>query len=298
MEFPTEKLGFTHHMLYPGYAEDEVYHADTVLALARRPDIGCLDCCLPINPRERKRAAAGLRGCGKQITYVNHLFPARKISLGSGDFAEQRIAREFLVREVEAAAEAGADQFLFVSGIDMPWDRDGAIKRFAEICLWLCELLRGHGITPLIEPLDTAVDKRFLIGSTETAVSFVESLRAQGADLALEVDMGHVPLLFESFESAYRRAAEALARVHLSSCVVGDTNDPMFGDTHPSFFYPAGLHRRGDLTRVLRVLKEIGYLDSPGKLVFEVNPLPSEDPEKTIRDHTDLLASAFAECGC
>ncbi len=100
----TYTLGFVHHMLYPRYADDAAYHADTVLALANREDVACFDCCLPIDPFQRKRAIQGLRGNTKQVTYVNHLFPAGRLSLGSADFAVRHIAMEFLKREVEAVS--------------------------------------------------------------------------------------------------------------------------------------------------------------------------------------------------
>jgi hypothetical protein len=293
MHFPIEKIGIVHHMLYPNYVVDQKYHADTVIALSQREDIGCFDCCLPVDASERKRAIEGIRGCGKQITYVNHLFPMKKFSMGSADFAERQIIRDFLLREVDTAAAVGASQFLFVSGADMPGDRDDAIKRFGEMAVWLCERLGEHGITGIIEPIDTCVDKRFLLGSTKDSVAFVESLRPAVKNLALVVDMGHIPLLFENYEDAYRCAGAVLERVHLSNCLVGDTNDMFFGDRHPSFFYPGGYVDENSLPRVLRVLKEIGYLDSPHSLVFEVNPLPGEAPDDTVKNHLAILNKAM-----
>ncbi len=290
---PVEKYGFVHHMLYPAYARDPRTHADTVLALARREDIGCMDFCLPMDAAQRQRAIEGLSGTGKQLTYVNHLFPARKISLGTADAAEQHIVRVFLQREVEAAAACGASQFLFVSGIDVPEDHAGALERFGEVTAWLCGLLAERGMTGIIEPLDTGIDKRFLLGSTADSCAFVERLGLP--NLALEVDMGHIPCLFEEFESSYRRARGCLGRVHLSSCVLQDPLDPMFGDRHPSFFHPAGHLHQGDLARVLRVLREIGYFapDDSRRMLFEVNPLPGEDTESCIAAHLRLLRDAW-----
>jgi sugar phosphate isomerase/epimerase len=295
MQFPKEKYGFVHHMLFPLFVKDAAYHTDTLIAISQRDDIGCFDCCLPLDPSQRKRAVTALTGCGKQITYVNHLFPAKKISLGSADFAEQVITRDFLERELEAAAAIGADQFLFTSGTDVGEDQAGALARFAETTEWFCGLLRAHNITGLIEPIDTWFDKRFLLGSTADSAAFVSSLRGCVDNLALEVDMGHIPLLFEDFEPAYRVAAPYLRRVHLSNCVMKNPRDPFFGDRHPSFFYPGGQHGLEELRRVLRILKETGFLETPGKLVFEVNPLPGENPDKTIGDHLALLRAASAE---
>jgi sugar phosphate isomerase/epimerase len=287
-------LGFVHHMLYPGYAADQAYHAGTVLALSGRDDIGCFDCCLPVDPVQRKRAALGLRGCGKQITYVNHLFPAGKLSLGSADFAIQHIVKEFLKREVDAAAEIGADSFLFVSGADVPDGRGDAVKRFGEVAVWLCGLLAEHGLTGLLEPLDTGLDKRFLLGSTDDCVRFIEGLGVQ--NLKLEVDMGHIPCLFETFEDSYRRAAKLLGRVHLSNCVLKDPGDPFFGDRHPSFFHPSGHLGLGDLVRVLRALREVGFIGGEnGHMVFEVNPLAGEDAEETVRAHLGLFNEALSK---
>lgn len=292
---PVEKIGFVHHMLYPEYVRDDAIHADTVLELARREDIGCMDLCLPLEPEQRKRAIRGLRGTDKQITYANHLFPARKISLGTADAAERHILREFLAREIDAAAEIGASQYLFVSGADVPDGHEAALERFAVVTRWLCGLLAERGMTGILEPLDTGVDKRFLLGSTEESCRFVEGLRLP--NLALEVDMGHIPCLFEEFESSYVRAKGCLGRVHLSSCVLRDPRDPMFGDRHPSFFYPGGHLGAGDLARVLRALRGIGYMapGDPRKLLFEVNPLPGEGAETCVRSHLALLDDAWRQ---
>ena len=288
------RLGFVHHMLYPRYAGDPAYHADTVLALAAREDIACLDCCLPADSFHRKRAVRGLRGNSKQITYVNHLFPAGKLSLGSADFAVRHIAMEFLKREVDAAAQIGADSFLFVSGADVPEDHADAVKRFGELAVWLCRLLNEHGMLGLLEPLDTGLDKRFLLGSTEESACFVESLGQP--NLKLEIDTGHIPCLFEDFEAAYRRAAPLLGRVHLSNCVLKNPRDVFFGDRHPSFFHPGGQLGLCELVHVLRVLAEIGYIgENAGHLVFEVNPLEGEDAEQTVCSHLKLFTQAMAQ---
>jgi sugar phosphate isomerase/epimerase len=281
-------------MLYPGYADDPAYHADTVLALAGRTDIDCFDCCLPIEPGHRRRAAVGLRDCTKQITYVNHLFPAQKLSLGSADFAVGHIVREFLKGEVEIAAEIGADSFLFVSGADVPEDQEGALERFGELTVWLCELLAERGMTGLLEPLDTGLDKRFLIGSTERSVRFVQGLNLP--NLKLEVDMGHLPCLFEDFETSYRLAAPHLGRVHLSNCVLRNPRDRFFGDRHPSFFHPGGQLGQSELTRVLRVLRDIGFIgENAGHMVFEVNPLDGEDAERTVGSHLSRFKRALEQ---
>ncbi len=293
---PTEKLGFVHHMLYPASLSDSKAHADTAIALSQRDDIGAVDLCLPIDETERARAIAAIRGCGKQITYVNHLFPARKISLATADPAERWIAKEFLRREADAAAQIGATQLLFVSGIVPPGSRADAMARFGEMARWLTQdVLRPLGIAGIIEPLDTGIDKRFLMGSTVEGCQLVESLGLP--DLFLEIDMGHIPCLFEDFEESYRVAAPYLGRVHLSSCILRDTEDPFFGDRHPSFFHPAGhLHVR-DLRNVLRILDGIGYF-APGderKLLFEVNPLPGECAEECVMSHLKLLQEALLE---
>ncbi len=287
------KLGFVHHMLYPSFIQSARAHVDTLVALSRREDVGCMDLCLQTDGGARAEAIRALRGCGKQITYVNHLFPARKISLGTADAAERWIIRSFLTREADAAAEIGASQFLFVSGADVPGDRENAVKRFGEIAVWFCGLLAERGIEGVIEPLDTGVDKRFLIGSTEESCRLVESLGLP--NLGLEVDLGHIPCLFETFEASYRRAKACLRRVHLSSCVLTNPADPMFGDRHPSFFHPGGHLSEDDLARVLRVLCEIGYFEEGDdrRLLFEVNPLPGEDADDCVRAHRALFASAW-----
>jgi hypothetical protein len=287
MNFPLERLGFVHHMLYPGYIKDEAFHADTVLELAGRDEFGAIDFCLPIDPQERKRAIIGLRSCEKQMTYVNHLFPHKKISMGTADFSEKRIIRNFLELEVEAAAEVGASQFLFTSGTDVLNDHQEAIKRFGEMAGWLCEMLAKYGINGIIEPVDTAVDKKFLLGSTKDSVGFVKSVQME--NLSLILDMGHMPLLFEDFEDSCRIAGNLLKRVHLATCLVADQRDPLFGDNHISFFHPLSHLGEKELGDNLQSLRRLGYFETQGKILFEVRPLKSESAESCIASHLAML---------
>jgi len=88
-----------------------------------------------------------------------------------------------------------------------PADREA----FTGFVRWLCAELKPHGITALLEPFDTTIDKKFLYGSTADCVALLDSLALETSNLGIELDLAHVPLMGESSEHAIRTVAPYLA---------------------------------------------------------------------------------------
>lgn len=291
------RLGLVHHMLYPDCGEHPEEHVPTLKALAGRADIETLDCCLPYEPEARAELVPCLRACGKaDLTFATHFFPLRKLSFCTPSRTEQAQAR-LVVRDMVAQAVAiGATGFIFASGGPTPSQASPAHRAaFADFCRWLCGQLRPHGITALLEPFDTTIDKRFLYGSTAECVALIEGLRPDVDNLGIELDMAHVPLMGETFETAIRTVAPYLQRVHLGNCVLRDTAHPRYGDTHPPMGFPGGEIDVPELAGILSLLRDVGFLsrEQRGNLVIEMTPWPGRSVDETIADSLERLDRAW-----
>jgi len=207
------RLGLVHHMLYPSCMEDSDDHLRTLLKFVERDDIETFDCCLPYGSDRRRRLVPAIRDSGKEdITFATHLFPLRKLAPTTPAPHEQAQVRMIVSDMIEQAAAIGATGFIFASGGPAPSAATPADREaFAGFVCWLCAELKPHGITALLEPFDTTIDKKFLYGSTADCVALLDSLALETSNLGIELDLAHVPLMGESSEHAIRTVAPYLA---------------------------------------------------------------------------------------
>jgi hypothetical protein len=134
------------------------------------------------------------------------------------------------------------------------------------------------------------VDKCFLIGPTLDGIVVAQRVRERYPEFGLVLNLAHLPLLGEDFETAVRMSAPFLARVHIGNCIVAS------GDSHPRFGAPGGEIGVAELSCFLRALLSVGYLSAGGRNVvaFEVRPAPHEDPLEVIAESKRVLCEAWA----
>ena len=289
------KIGLVHHLLYPRCIADPDYHLQTLLRFVKREEIETLDCCIPYGEERRKKAIPVLKDCGKEITYTMHLFPLRKISLGSTCPQEQGLTRLVIKDQIEVAVAVGAARFIFGSGADMPQGRPAAKKAFADFCRWFCKELKPYGMTALLEPFDRTFDKKYLYGPTSECVELIESLKPEVDNLALELDVAHLPLMNESFKDAFKTAGPDLKYVHLGNCIKKDASHPWYGDFHPPVGIDGGEIDIPELVSIFRICLDIGYLkeENRGRLVLEMQPFPGKTVDETVQDNLQRLEKAW-----
>ncbi|HEX2949226.1 MAG TPA: sugar phosphate isomerase/epimerase [Armatimonadota bacterium] len=291
------RLGLVHHMLYPDCAEHPEEHVATLTTLAARSDIETFDCCLPYDPIARGVLEPVLRNCGKtDITFATHFFPLRWLSFCDLSPTAQAQAKMIVKDMVTCAAAIGATGFIFASGGPTPAQATPAHHAaFAAFCRWFCGELKPYGITAMLEPFDMTIDKCFLYGPTSACMELIDSLSPGIDNLAIELDMAHLPLMGENFADAIKTVAPRLARVHLGNCVRCDTSHPRYGDTHPPMGFPGGEIDVPELTAILRQLLDVGFLDTRhrGSLILEMTPWPGKCVEDTITDAWARLATAW-----
>ncbi len=69
----------------------------------------------------------------------------------------------------------------------------------------------------MLEPFNTAIDKKFLYGKTADCVFLLESLKKKAANLRIELDIAHIPLIGESYEDAIKTVSPEEKFLHRNS---------------------------------------------------------------------------------
>ncbi len=291
------KLGLVHHMLYPKSVYNSAYHADTLIEFSKRVDIDTFDCCVPYDKKERQKTIRALNKCEKEKCYALHLFPAKKISLASLDKTEQEITRLVIKDQIKAASDINAKGFVFVSGADIPEARKEAKEAFLSFCRWFCCELGKYGITALLEPFDRTIDKKFLYGPIDECIELVDELSQEFGNIGIELDIAHLPLMGEGFESAIKRCGNRIKRVHIGNCVLCDKDDTWYGDKHPPVCFKKGVIAEPELSVILKTLLDIGYLseNERGALVMEMQPYPGTSAEYTINSTMEILNNVWRQ---
>ncbi len=289
------KFGLVHHILYPKCLEDADYHADTLLDFVKRTDIETLDCCLPYGEKRRKRLIKNVKNCKKEITYSLHMFPQRKISLSSIDLIERGLIRLVIKDQIDMAVAIGARSFVFVSGADVPDNRQKAKESFKDFCRWFCCMLKPHSITALLEPFDRDIDKKFLYGPINECVELMDIMSKEVDNLGIELDIGHIPLMGEDLKYAIKTSARYIKRVHLGNCILKNKNNPLYGDKHPPIGIEEGEINIPEIALILENLLEIGYLkkEKRNPLVLEMIPFPGKTVEFTVSESIRRLEEAW-----
>ena len=140
-----------------------------------------------------------------------------------------------------------------------------------------------------LEPTDWDVDKYFLLGKLEDTVKCVESISKAGQNIGILLDMGHIPIIHETIQSAVAKTAPFLQHIHMGNCVIKDKNHPLYGDKHPCWGHEGGEYDENDGELYLRELKKAGYFSgkTAQTVSFEMRPLTGMNAEQTIKYLSD-----------
>ncbi len=288
------KIGLAYHLLYPDCAKDPVYHVRTCIDFINAYDIETFDCIMPFGAEHRQALIPHLKKCGKEIVFNNHISLLRKINPSSNSYIHQELAKVIIADQIDAAKSIGATGYILTSGKNVTdKSKTKTLKNFANYCCWFCNKLRPHGITALLEPFDTSIDKKFILGPTAECVQFIESLDIE--NLGIELDFAHIPLLGESFYEAIKNTHKHLKRVHLGNCILKDKTSKWYGDKHPPIGIEGGEIDTRELAEILSTLLEFGYLNKKerGALVLEIRPIGKMTQEELVADNFKKLYDAW-----
>ena len=277
-------VGINHQFLDVRSMVDGRIHTETLRKIAENPEMDALDCWVWGAHKEEELAI--LKNCGKQINYNigdrpgdTPVFPA------TADAKKRAYALDILRRETEFAIESGAKKIIFGSGKDVPENRTEAQKRFVDFVLeWSRYIPKDVWLT--LEPTDRDVDKFFLYGDLTETVACVEAIRQGGMEkMGILLDMGHVPIMHETLESAVKKAGSYIEHIHLGNAVIKNVSSPFYGDKHPCWGEVDGEYDEKHGACLLQLLKSEGYLSKgfAQTISFEMRPLTGMSVEETVK---------------
>lgn len=275
-------LGINHMFLYLESMVDADVHTQTLERLAQNPLVDALDCW--VWGSHAAEEIAILRNSGKQINYnIGDRFGEKPAFPASADPKERAYAMEFLRREADFAAMCGAKKLIFISGADIPGDRTDAKARFVDFVLEWSEYIPKE-ICLTLEPGDRDIDKHFLLGPLEDSCECVREWRKQDINAGILLDMGHLPQIYETLESAVKKTGELICHIHLGNCILKNSQNPLYGDKHVAWGAEDGEYDEKDGTAFMKLLRDAGYFyrGEPQTVSFEMRPLSGMDADQTL----------------
>jgi sugar phosphate isomerase/epimerase len=294
---PDYLLGVNHHLLFPRSMADDAYHEQTLREIVTWPEIVVLDGFCAGDGAQRDREATILRESGKTIVYNSpllYLIPGCDPN-GTEPAVVEKTRVEAL-KHLNAAHAAGARYINIASG-QTPGDedRERAWQGWTDFLTWFGIEAGKRDLIVVIEPFDSSIGKNLLIGPTADAVRSVEDVRARGADaVGLMIDMGHLPIMGETFRHALELSRPYLHHVHLGSAVMKDPDHPLYGDNHPPLGIPEGEHDVDDLAVFLTELVAIGYFEcSDQTLTMEMRPYEGKAERESVAIWIEMLEQAW-----
>jgi len=281
--------------LYPKSMVDEKVHTESLKEFAYNNLVDALDVWVWRGKERSREEISILRDCGKVINYnIGDRF-GEDVSLPSSkNKADRDRAYDIIMREIEYGLESGAKKIVFASGPDDKDDHEGALERY---CGFVTDVLSKapKDILFSLEPTDFDIDKCFLLGKMDETVSFIKRINDDGyKNLGLLIDMCHVPIMYETLESAVEKGQDVVNHIHLGNGFVSDKASPYYGDKHAPWSIEGGTYTEEDGKRFLYMLKKIGYLDKENATVsFEMRAYEGmtafESMEKFVSVYKDAI---------
>jgi len=220
-----------------------------------------------------------------------------KLNPNSPNKNERRKALDVLKEQADQAAYMGAGRMAFLSGPD-PGDADRGrqIELLAQTTLELCSYAKSNGSLGIaIEVFDRKIDKKSLIGPVGDVKKLCELVTREIDNFGVMVDLSHLPLIGETPQQAILPIKDYFVHAHIGNGVLKKGHEA-YGDTHPRFGIQGGENDVPQLVEFLRVLMDVGYLNTknPPFLSFEVRPRPGESAEAVIANSKRVLNEAWA----
>ncbi len=144
---------------------------------------------------------------------------------------------------------------------------DAFTRSLREIAAFVQET--GPVMPLLLEPCDSGLDVKHLLGPTALSVEMVRRVREFYPAFSLTMDTAHVAEEGEDFLEAMDLARPYCSHVHFANCMLQNSADPLYGDKHPGFDYPGGSLPYAELARILQGL-EARYADARLDIALEV----------------------------
>ena len=292
------KVGLIHFMAYPSTMKGEGPILETVKKIALDDYFTAIELTQIKDANIRKEVRKILETSHMAVGYGGQ---PRLLTTGMNindlDENERKKAVASLKEGIDEAYELGAKGFAFLSGKYNEETKEDSYKALIASTKELCTYAKSKGnIKVILEVFDYDIDKKSLIGPAPLAKRFAEDITAEFDNFGLMVDLSHIPMIHETCEESILPVKDYIVHAHMGNTVIKDPSLEAYGDTHPRFGFPGGENDVDQLVEYLRVLLDIGFLntENPPFLSFEVKPWGDEDSDLVIANAKRTLNEAWA----
>ena len=296
--FKYMKVGLVHFMAFPDTMKGEGPVVETIRKIAVDDYFNAIEITTIKNDADRLKVKNMLKTAHMTITYGGQpRLLATGMNINDLDEDGRQRALANLKAGVDEAYEVGAVGFGFLSGKYAEETKEASFRALVKSTREICDYARSKGDMQIaLEVFDFDVDKKALIGPANMALRYVQEVRKTNDNFGLMVDLSHIPLIHETIEESLLPVKDYITHAHIGNCVVASPDLPAYGDVHPHFGFPNGENDVPEVAAYLKVLLDIGYLNTkkPPMLSFEVKPFGDEDPEVVIANAKRTLNQAWA----
>ncbi|WP_164821329.1 sugar phosphate isomerase/epimerase family protein [Paenibacillus koleovorans] len=289
------RIGINHHLLFPDTFESVEAHLRSLPEVLAYPEFEVVDMFIPEEGNTAKLEGEYVARSGKEPVYNCPLMTGPGRNPHSPDPSVRLATQGEVIRHLRRAQQIGARKAVVASGANpRPEEREQQTAWFVDYLSVLCAVVPD--IELLIEPFDTSIGKNLLIGPTREAAEVVRQVKERGlSNIGLLIDMGHVPLMGETFAQSLQDGGAYVRHIHLGSCVMRNPANPLYGDMHPPWGYEDGEHDVPELIQFLKALFAAGYLGGAERptVTLEMRPYPNLGERASVDIFLDKLEQAW-----
>lgn len=292
------RVGLVHFMAYPATIKGEGPVVETIRKIAVDDYFSAIEITTVKDPEARSAVKKMLESSHMTVAYgAQPRLLTTGMNINSLVEEERQKALNDLKQGIDEAYEIGASSFAFLSGNYEESRKEEAFQALVKSTNEICAYAKGKGDLKIaLEVFDYDVDKKSLIGPAELALRYAKEIRKTHDHFGLMVDLSHIPLIHETIEESILPVKDYIVHAHIGNCVVKSPEMPAYGDVHPRFGFPGGENDVDEVVAYLRILLQIGFLNTqnPPVVSFEVKPFGDEDSDIVIANAKRVLNQAWS----
>lgn len=291
------KVGLVHFMAYPSTLKGEGPVVETIKKVALDEYFTAIEITTIKDDEARQKVKQMLETSHMTVTYgAQPRLLTTGLNINDLNEEGRQKALANLKEGIDEAYEVGAVAFAFLSGRYEEATKEESYQALVKSTKEICAYAKSKGSMRIsLEVFDYDVDKKSLVGPADLALRYAKEIREEHDHFGLMVDLSHIPLIHETIEESLLPVKDYIVHAHIGNCVVKSPDLPAYGDVHPRFGFPNGENDVEQVVDYLRVLLDIGYLNSekPPIVSFEIKPFGDEDPDIVIANAKRTLNEAW-----
>ncbi|MDR3563595.1 MAG: TIM barrel protein [Negativicutes bacterium] len=291
------KVGLIHFMAYPNTIKGEGPIVETFKKIALDDYFELAEITWIKDQEVRNQVKKMIETSHMEVTYGGQpRLLTTKQNINDLNEEARLIALANLKEGIDEAYEMGAKGFAFLSGKYPEDKKEEAYQALIKSTKELCAYAKSKGdMKVAMEVFDYDIEKCSIIGPVALAKRYAEEMRKEYDNFGLMVDLSHLPLLHETAKESLIPVKDYIIHAHMGNAVVKDKSCPAYGDAHPRFGFPGGENDVDELVEFLRVLLDIGFLNTKNRpfVSFEVKPVGDEDPDLVVANAKRVLNLAW-----